>query len=129
MYKRKIPLTLHSGLDIIGELLYGKWKIRLLYFIAKGNLRPSDLQKKILEAPPRVLFMHLKELEAHGLVTRVAYAEMPPRVEYRVSEFGQTLLPLVEALGEWGDQHLDHLRTVILDATIIDAPKKEELKL
>ena len=122
MYKRKIPLTLHCGLDIIGEVLYGKWKIRLLYFIAKGFLRPSDLQKKIFDASPRVLFMQLKELEAHGLVTRVAYAEMPPRVEYRVSEFGQTLLPLVEALGEWGDKHMDYLRTVILDATYEGIP-------
>ena len=116
MYKKKIPLTLHCGLDIIGEVLYGKWKIRLLYFIDKGYLRPSDLQKKIFNASPRVLFMQLKELEAHGLINRISYPEVPPRVEYRVSEFGQTLLPLIFALGEWGDKHQDYLRKVILEA-------------
>lgn len=109
-------MTLNCGLDIIGEVLYGKWKIRLLFFINQGFLRPSDLQRKIPDASPRVLFMQLKELEAHGLVTRVSFPEVPPRVEYRVSEFGQTLLPIIFVLGEWGDEHQEYLRTKILEA-------------
>jgi DNA-binding HxlR family transcriptional regulator len=115
MYKKKIPVTLNCGLDLIGEVLYGKWKIRLLYFIDQGYLRPSDLQKKIPDASPRVLFMQLKELENHGLVNRMSYPEIPPRVEYRVSEFGKTLIPVINALGQWADENQDQLRNVIVN--------------
>lgn len=48
MRERKIPLNLNCGLDLIGEVLYGKWKIRLLWFINEGHKRPSELQRKIL---------------------------------------------------------------------------------
>lgn len=116
MYEKKMPMTFYCGLDIIGEVLYGKWKIRLLYFIDKGSLRPSDLQRKIPDASPRVLFVQLKELEAHGLINRFSFPEVPPRVEYRISELGQTLIPIISALGEWGDKNQDYLRRRIVEA-------------
>ncbi len=52
MVERKIPITLNCGLDLVGEVLYGKWKIRLLFFINEGNKRPSELQRKIPDATP-----------------------------------------------------------------------------
>lgn len=61
MYERKIPLSLNCGLDLIGEVLYGKWKIRLLWFIHEGHTRPGELQRKIPDASRRVLNMQLKE--------------------------------------------------------------------
>lgn len=116
MYERKIPLNLICGLDLIGEVLYGKWKIRLLWFIHEGNKRPSELQRKIPDASRRVLNMQLKELENHELVTKKIYPVVPPKVEYSLTEFGETLIPVISALGNWGDEHEERLRLVIRKA-------------
>ena len=79
MYEKKIPLSLNCGLDLIGEVLYGKWKIRLLWFIHEGHKRPSELQRKSPDASRRVLNIQLKELEDHELVTKIIYPVVPPR--------------------------------------------------
>jgi DNA-binding HxlR family transcriptional regulator len=114
MYERKIPPNLTCGLDLIAEVLYGKWKIRMLYFIHEGHQRPSELQRKIPDATRRVLNMQLNELERHGLVYKVVYAEIPLRVEYKLTEIGKSLIPLISNLGQWADEHEDHLREVIM---------------
>ncbi|WP_294677069.1 helix-turn-helix domain-containing protein [uncultured Fluviicola sp.] len=114
MYERKILPNLNCGLDLIGEVLYGKWKIRLLWFIHQGHQRPSELQRKIPDASRRVLNIQLKELEEHELVVRKVYAVVPPKVEYSLTDFGKTLIPVIAALGNWGDEHEERLRTVIL---------------
>ncbi len=114
MYERKIPLNLNCGLDLIGEVLYGKWKVRLLWFINEGHKRPSELQRKISDASRRVLNMQLKELEQHELITKVIYAVVPPKVEYSLTDFGKTLIPIIAALGQWGDNHETRLRSLIL---------------
>ena len=114
MYERKIIPNLNCGLDLIGEVLYGKWKIRLLWFINQGHKRPSELQRKIPDASRRVLNIQLKELEDHELVTKKIYPVVPPKVEYSLTEFGESLIPVVGALGQWGDQHEERLRRVIL---------------
>ncbi|SFN19849.1 transcriptional regulator, HxlR family [Chitinophaga sp. YR627] len=114
MYEKKIPINLNCGLDLIGEVLYGKWKIRLLWFINEGFQRPSELQRKIPDASRRVLNVQLNELEAAELVTKIVYPQAPPKVEYSLTEFGQTLIPVITALGQWGDAHEERLRSVIL---------------
>src|SRR5678815_2443646 len=78
MYKRKTPIELNCGLDLVREVLNGKWKIHLLYFISEGAKRPGDLQRKIPRATRRVLNVQLNELEKHGLISRTIYAELPP---------------------------------------------------
>jgi len=114
MYERKIPLSLNCGLDLIGEVLYGKWKIRLLWFINEGFNRPSELQRKIPDASRRVLHIQLNELEKHELIEKTIYPVVPPKVEYKLTEFGKTLIPVISALGHWGDDNADRLREVIL---------------
>lgn len=114
MYERKILPNLNCGLDLIGEVLYGKWKIRLLWFINEGHKRPSELQRKIPDATRRVLNIQLNELEAHDLVTKKIYPVVPPKVEYSLTEFGKTLIPVISALGQWGDTNEEYLRSVIL---------------
>lgn len=114
MYERKIPLSLNCGLDLVGEVLYGKWKIRLLWFIKEGYQRPSELQRKIPDASRRVLNMQLKELEEHELISKKIYPVVPPKVEYSLTAFGKTLIPVISVLGQWGDEHEEHLRSVIL---------------
>ena len=114
MYKRKTPVTLECGLDLVGEVLYGKWKMRLLYFIHQGYERPSELHRKIPDASPRVLFMQLKELEEHRLLERTVYPQVPLKVEYRLTEVGKTLIPLIHQLGSWADEHDEFLRPLVL---------------
>jgi len=114
MYERKIPLNLNCGLDLIGEVLYGKWKIRLLWFINEGHQRPSELQRKIPDASRRVLNIQLKELEGHDLITKKIYAVVPPKVEYSLTDFGRTLIPVISVLGDWGDKNEERLRSLIL---------------
>ena len=110
--------NLNCGLDLIGEVLFGKWKIRLLWFINQGHQRPSELQRKIPDASRRVLNIQLKELEEHKLVTRKVFAVVPPKVEYSLTELGMTLIPVIAALGQWGDENENHLRDVILRKVI-----------
>jgi DNA-binding HxlR family transcriptional regulator len=114
MHERKIPLNLNCGLDLIGEVLYGKWKIRLLWFINEGHKRPSELQRKIPDASRRVLTIQLKELEDHELITKVIYPVVPPKVEYSLTDFGKTVIPIISALGQWGDDNEKRLRNLIL---------------
>ena len=114
MYERKIAPNLNCGLDLIGEVLYGKWKIRLLWFINQGHQRPNELQRKIPDATRRVLNIQLKELEDHELITRKVYPVVPPKVEYSLTEFGKTLIPVISTLGNWADTNEERLRSVIL---------------
>ena len=114
MYERKILPNLNCGLDLIGEVLYGKWKIRLLWFINEGHKRPSELQRKIPDATRRVLNIQLSELEAHDLVTKKIYPVVPPKVEYSLTEFGKSLIPVLSVLGQWGDNNEEKLRSVIM---------------
>ncbi len=113
MYERKIPLSLNCGLDLVGEVLYGKWKIRLLWFINEGHKRPSELQRKIPDASRRVLTMQLRELEQQELISKKIYPVVPPKVEYSLTEFGSTLIPVIGALGKWADENEEKLRYVI----------------
>lgn len=114
MYERKTIPNLNCGLDLIGEVLYGKWKIRLLWFIDQGHKRPSELQRKIPDATRRVLNIQLKELEEHELISKVIFPVVPPKVEYSLTDFGKTLIPVIATIGNWGDEHEERLRSLIL---------------
>ncbi|WP_448139524.1 winged helix-turn-helix transcriptional regulator [Sphingobacterium siyangense] len=80
----------------------------------KGHKRPSELQRKIPDASRRVLNIQLKELEDHELISKKIYPVVPPKVEYSLTDFGMTLIPVISALGYWGDQNEDRLIRVIL---------------
>jgi DNA-binding HxlR family transcriptional regulator len=114
MYERKIPIDQNCGLDLIREVLYGKWKIHLIYYISRGIQRPSELQREIPEATRRVLNMQLNQLEQHELVTKKIYPQLPPKVEYSLTPFGESLLPVVMLMGKWGDDNQERLKKVIL---------------
>jgi len=114
MYEKKILPDLNCGLDLVGEVLWGKWKMRLLWFINDGNKRPSELQRKIPDASRRVLNVQLKELEEHELVSKIIYPVVPPKVEYSLTDFGKSLIPLIDALGRWGEDNDARLKDVIL---------------
>lgn len=114
MYERKILPNLNCGLDLTGEVLYGKWKMRLIWFIHEGYKRPSELQRKIPDATRRVLNVQLNELEMHELIVKKIYPVLPPKVEYTLTSFGESLIPLISAIGKWGDDNELQLKQVIL---------------
>jgi DNA-binding HxlR family transcriptional regulator len=84
------------------ELIDGKWKGVVLFHLLDNTLRFNELRRRAPGATQRVLTKQLRELEADGLIIRTVYAEVPPRVEYRLSPLGETLRPIIVALKSWG---------------------------
>lgn len=87
------------------ELIGGKWKGIVLYYLLDGRLRFSELKRKIGCVTQRMLTKQLRELEASGLVDRIVYAEVPPRVEYELTAEGKSLEPVLQLLKRWGEEH------------------------
>ena len=107
MYERKIPKDLDCGMGMIMEIIGGKWKPCLIYNIWKGHKRPGELQKLNPKASRRVLYQQLKELEEHGIIERVVYPVLPPKVEYFLTDLGKSLLPVISLMDEWGIQYME----------------------
>ncbi len=105
MYEKKIPKSFACGMAIIMEIIGGKWKSYMVYLINKGVRRPSELQRAMPSASRRVLDLQLRELEFHGIIKRVIYHELPPKVEYYLTNFGESLLPVVDAMDKWGEDY------------------------
>jgi DNA-binding HxlR family transcriptional regulator len=114
MYDRKIPLPTECGLHLTREVLNGKWKPNLLFAIAEGIKRPSQMQRAMPGATKRVLNLQLKELEAYGVITKIIYHQLPPKVEYFLTPLGETLMPIIDAMNHWGDKNRRFLEDVIL---------------
>lgn len=87
------------------ELIGGKWKGIVLFYLLDGRLRFSELKRKVGCVTQRMLTKQLRELEASGLVNRIVYAEVPPRVEYELTEQGKSLQPVLAVLKQWGETH------------------------
>ena len=88
------------------ELIAGKYKALILWQLVDRTLRYSELQKLIQQATPKMLTRQLRELEADGFIVRTVYPVVPPKVEYSLSEFGRSILPILEAMYDWGAQYL-----------------------
>lgn len=91
-----------AALEVIG----GKWKGIILYHLLERTCRFNELRRLMPDVTQRILTKQLRELEADGLVARQVYAQVPPKVEYSVTEYGQTLAPVIQALQVWGVTHL-----------------------
>lgn len=87
------------------EMIGGKWKGIVLYYLLDGRMRFSELFRQIGCVTERMLTKQLRELEASGLIKRIIHAEVPPRVEYELTEEGKTLKPVINALKDWGVTH------------------------
>lgn len=107
MYQRKIPVDLDCPLRLTMSLMGSKWKSCILDELRHGPLRPSTLHKLFPEATPRVLDLQLKELTEDGLVAKTIYPELPPRSEYAITPLGLTLIPIIDAMIEWGNRNSD----------------------
>lgn len=113
MYQKKIANTLTCGSVLTKEVLHGKWKSTLLACIAQGIQRPSAMQRMIPGATRRVLNVQLAELEHHRLVRKTIFPELPPKVEYHLTDLGRSLLPVIEVMEQWGNAHRTELEQVL----------------
>ncbi len=87
------------------RLMNGKWKPSILFELKDSRIRPGELARRIPEASAKVLTQQLKELEEDGLVRRRVYREVPPRVEYSLTSFGDSLRPVLQAIADWGEKN------------------------
>jgi DNA-binding HxlR family transcriptional regulator len=88
------------------SLIGGRWKAAIIWKLSAGNLRFSQLRAQIGGISDRILTKQLKEMQSDGLIGRQAYQEVPPRVEYYLTEKGRSLEPLLQAILAWGLQHM-----------------------
>ncbi|WP_204590393.1 winged helix-turn-helix transcriptional regulator [Chryseomicrobium aureum] len=104
--KRNGTGTIETALDI----LVGKWKpVILFHLLDKGTLRFSELNRLVPDVTKKMLTTQLRELEYHDIINRKIYAQIPPKVEYSITEYGKGLMPLLLSMHEWGVTHLEHL--------------------
>ncbi|MDB5283025.1 MAG: transcriptional regulator, HxlR family [Bacteroidota bacterium] len=87
------------------QLMGGRWKLLILMRLTSGTQRFGELKKKITNITERMLTLQLREMEADGLITRQVFAEVPPRVEYTLTEIGKELISICDALHTWGARH------------------------
>lgn len=104
MEKIQVVCEMEVTLKMIG----GKYKPLILEFlILEGTKRFNEILRYLTHVTQRTLTTQLRELEADGLITRKVYAEVPPKVEYTMTEKGKTLLPILELMCEWGEKNID----------------------
>ncbi|ATW27087.1 winged helix-turn-helix transcriptional regulator [Candidatus Formimonas warabiya] len=100
-YQCSMELTL----DLIG----GKWKSLILWYLGENTLRFSELRKMIPRITQKMLTQQLRELEGNGLVNRFIYTQVPPKVEYSLTEAGKSLLPILSTMCQWGLDYVNNL--------------------
>ncbi len=107
-YQKKIPVDLDCPLRLTMSLIDSKWKSCILDELRRREpMRPSEIHRCLPEAAPRVLDIQLREMAGDGLVSRTVFPELPPRSEYRMTELGRSLLPIIDAMMEWGTEHFE----------------------
>ncbi|MFT8351194.1 winged helix-turn-helix transcriptional regulator [Clostridium saccharoperbutylacetonicum] len=104
--KRELPAcSIETTLLLIG----GKWKVLILRDLINGTKRFGELKKSIHSISQKVLTHQLREMEEDGLVERTVYAEVPPRVEYSLTEDGMSLKPVLNSMLAWGNQYKQNI--------------------
>ena len=99
--KREYCHAVEAALDELG----GKWKPLILYILTDGKLRFNEINKLLPSITQRMLTKQLRELEKDGLINRKVYAEVPPKVEYSLTEKGDSVIPILESLCDWGEKY------------------------
>src|SRR5713226_6133722 len=102
------PATAAGGVEDALKILEGRWKLVILFHLFGGKvLRFSDLERAIPAVSPKMLAQQLRQLEADGIVQRTVHSQIPPKVEYRLTTWGQSLCPGLDALLKWAEMR-DH---------------------
>lgn len=94
------------GIDVTLAVVGGKWKASILWHLAQQTMRFSDLQRQFTDTTRKMLTQQLRELEADGLVHREVYPQVPPKVEYSLTEKGCSIVPILQQMCDWGRHYL-----------------------
>ncbi|WP_406864983.1 helix-turn-helix domain-containing protein [Streptomyces sp. HUAS MG47] len=106
------------------DIVFSRWTTPILWTLhARGRMRFVELQRHIGRITPKVLTQRLRQMERDGLVVRTYHPEVPPRVEYEISELGRSLAPLFAQLAEWGDGHLGRVEAAREAYDAADGPR------
>ncbi|MBU5612137.1 winged helix-turn-helix transcriptional regulator [Geomonas azotofigens] len=98
------------GIDVTLALVGGKWKASILWHLAQETMRFSDLQRQFSDTTRKMLTQQLRELETDGLVHRKVYPQVPPKVEYSLTDQGRTIFPILELMCDWGRNYVQAAR-------------------
>ncbi len=103
--KKELPACpVETTLTLIGD----KWKVLILRDLMPGTKRFGELKKSIGSVSQKVLTAQLRDMEHNGLLTRTVYPEVPPKVEYSLTELGRSLKPILDAMQSWGEEFKAH---------------------
>ena len=103
---KKPKCSIDGIVDIIGS----KWNLLIVWHLRTGVLRFTELQNRMCGVNSKTITKHLRDLERHAIIARKVYPEVPPRVEYSLTVRGCALLPVIEAMLEWGGAHLSPIQ-------------------
>lgn len=93
-------------IDFTIDLISGKWSMWILWSLQNGSLRFGELRREIPGITEKMLIQQLKKFETYNIVERKVYSEVPPKVEYSLTEHGKSLKPIMLLIKQWGDEHL-----------------------
>ena len=111
-YQKKLEENIRCPFEYALQIFGGKWKARVVCLLhSLGSLRFGQISAEMDNISDGVLSAALQELHAAGIVTRAVYAEVPPRVEYSLTETGKSLMPAIGALVNWGKEHFSEVVT------------------
>lgn len=112
MDKEWTPVTAADGVEQALKILEGKWKLVILFHLFGGNLlRFSELERAIPAITQKMLIQQLRQMEMDGVVRRIVHHQVPPKVEYGLTDWGQALCPALDALLKWADLREEHRRS------------------
>lgn len=102
MKKKKYNISVEATLEVIG----GKWKCVILCHLTHGEKRTSELKRLMPGITQKMLTQQLRELEEDGIINRIVYNQVPPKVVYELSEYGSSLRDILDTLCAWGERHI-----------------------
>lgn len=106
MRKQRHTAYTHCPVEATLDIIGGKWKSIILFRVLEETRRFNELRRLMPNLTQRMLTNQLRELESDGLIARKVYAQVPPKVEYSITDLGKTLEPVLLALTQWAEQHM-----------------------
>lgn len=104
--EQRCKSTFNCPVEATIQLIGGKYKAVILWHLMNDTLRYSELHRKIPKATDKMLAQQLRELERDGLISRTVYPVVPPKTEYSLTDFGKSLVPILDAMCDWGTDYL-----------------------
>ena len=118
--KKTYTIGVEATLDVIG----GKWKTVILCHLRNSSLRTGELKRLMPGISQKMLTKQLRELEDAGVINRKVYNQVPPKVQYSLSDYGESLSVILNNLCLWGEQHVDRLENEGLDVCLLSRDEK-----